>query len=117
MYRATVTRDGFNTKVVENIPLRVREQLRLDFALKVGQIAVQLAVEANAAALGTENPTLGELITDRQVVELPLNGRTETHAIDSITVPKYVAQHRVPRECPHQLRRLSHETRMLISLH
>ena len=43
--------------------------------MQVGQISEEVTVEANAELVGTRNGTLGQLVDQRRVVELPLNGR------------------------------------------
>ena len=43
--------------------------------MQVGQISEEVTVEANAELVGTRNGTLGQLVDQKRVVELPLNGR------------------------------------------
>jgi hypothetical protein len=49
--------------------------MRVDFALEVGQTAESIEVSATAAMMATENATVGTVIENRRIVELPLNGR------------------------------------------
>ena len=75
LYRLQVSLAGFKEAVLENVRLNVDQQRRADLLLEVGEITEQVMVQAKAVPLGTANPSMGEVITGQQVVELPLNGR------------------------------------------
>ncbi len=74
-YKITAVRQGFKQAVVENVRLRVNEEQRNDLAMEVGEVTQEVSVTASAVALGTETPVIGEVISDKQIVDLPLNGR------------------------------------------
>ena len=74
-YNIIAELSGFKKMTVENVPLTVRESLRRDITMTVGRVEENITVQAPLVALGTENPTIGELITSKQIVDLPLNGR------------------------------------------
>ncbi|MCI0628742.1 MAG: TonB-dependent receptor [Acidobacteria bacterium] len=46
------------------------------WVLELGEVSQEVTVQAEVLALGTENPAIGEVISDEQIVELPLNGRS-----------------------------------------
>ena len=75
LYRLQATLPGFKEAVVENVRLNVDQQRRTDLQLELGEITEQVTVQAQSIALGTENPSMGEVISQEQLVELPLNGR------------------------------------------
>ncbi|MBS1794620.1 MAG: TonB-dependent receptor [Acidobacteria bacterium] len=75
LYELTVERNGFKISHVDNIRLEVQQAARLDVTMEVGQVGETVTVESNAALLNTENSTLGTVIENRIVTELPLNGR------------------------------------------
>ncbi len=75
MYEAKVTAPGFKTSVQRDITLEVQQTLRLDFELAVGQVTESVEVSASAATLQTENSTVGTVIENKRIVDLPLNGR------------------------------------------
>jgi len=67
---------SFKTATVENLVLRVDEQRRQDIVLQVGEVTQEVTVEADAVTVNAETPTLGNIIEQRRMVELPLNGRS-----------------------------------------
>src|SRR6267142_2500587 len=75
VYRVTVEAVGFDKSVVDNISLVVAQERRVDVALKVGAVTTQVVVSAGALALDTETSSVSQIVTQRQVEELPLNGR------------------------------------------
>src|SRR5450759_5331928 len=75
-YDVKVMVAGFGTIVKTNIPLQVQQTARVDFALAVGQSTQTIEVSANAAMLTTENATVGTVIEQQRIIDLPLNGRS-----------------------------------------
>lgn len=74
-YTIRVERQGFKTVTRSNIELQVQQSARIDFELAVGAMAETIEVTAEAALLASENATVGTVIENRRIVELPLNGR------------------------------------------
>jgi hypothetical protein len=74
-YDVTVEKEGFRTESRIAIPIEVQHTVRADFVLSVGGVKQTVEVKANAIQLEAENPTVGEDVNSRQVVDLPLNGR------------------------------------------
>src|SRR5258706_5296677 len=75
LYDVKVVATGFATIVKTNIELQVQQTARVDFALAVGQAAQTVEVSASATSLDTESATVGTLIEEKRISELPLNGR------------------------------------------
>ncbi len=75
VYEVKVSAQGFKTSVRPSIELQVQQNLRLDFALSVGDVSESIEVSATAATLMTENATVGTVIENKRIVDLPLNGR------------------------------------------
>ena len=73
-YQITVEREGFQ-RLVRAFALEVAQQARIDAQLTVGQITESVNVSASAVLLETTSSNLGQVVTNRQVTELPLNGR------------------------------------------
>ncbi len=74
-YRLSVTSKGFKRAQDENILLQVGDQLTLNFTLQVGDTGSQVSVTAEAPLVNSTNASLGQVIENRRIVELPLNGR------------------------------------------
>ena len=74
-YHAKVTAPGFETVVKTNIELQVQQTARVDFSLSVGQTSNTVEVRASGALLSTENATVGTVVEEKRISELPLNGR------------------------------------------
>jgi hypothetical protein len=76
VYQVTAEKAGFR-KVLSNgkIPLEINQTLRIDLRLEIGSVSETVTVEAEAAAVETQNATFGGSVTGRAINELPLNGR------------------------------------------
>lgn len=66
---------GFQSLDLRNIELQVNQVLRYDLAMPVGEINQKVEVTETLAALAKDTSDVGEVIENRQVVDLPLNGR------------------------------------------
>jgi len=74
-YSVKVEKPGFKSFIRSQIELQVQLDARVDFELKVGQVSESIDVSADAALLVSENATVGTVIENKRIVELPLNGR------------------------------------------
>ena len=74
-YSIEAERKDFQRFVQKNIVLRVNENVRVDVTLKVGETSQTVEVSATPAQIETRETSLGEVIEQRRMVELPLNGR------------------------------------------
>jgi hypothetical protein len=75
IYNIEAQRQGFKTESSKNVELEIQQSLRLDFKLVVGQVTQSVTVEATGELLQAENATLGTVVENQAVNELPLNGR------------------------------------------
>lgn len=75
IYDVSVSAKGFSTEVQNDVEVRVADRLRVDFDLKVGAVTETIAVEATAPLLQVEDSSLGQVVDNTTIVELPLNGR------------------------------------------
>jgi hypothetical protein len=78
VYRVSVQAPGFQKMVVDNVTLVVDQQVRIDVTLKPGIVTQTVEVRANAVALDTDNAAISQTVSDKQVEELPINGRNFT---------------------------------------
>src|SRR5256712_9628799 len=74
-YTLTADYTGFNKVVRSGIVLETNQQARFDITLKVGALTEAVEVSAAAPLVTTENATLGNVVDQKKIVELPLNGR------------------------------------------
>ena len=75
-YTITVTSPGFSTTTRSGIELVVGQAMRVDLELQLGAANVEVQVTAEAPLLNTESGSLGQVINNTQIVNLPLNGRS-----------------------------------------
>jgi hypothetical protein len=75
LYTVTIEAQGFRRFVQEGVRLTTGERIRLNVALTVGEVSEEIKVTADASLLRTETGSLGQVIRNRRIVELPLNGR------------------------------------------
>jgi hypothetical protein len=74
-YSVKAEHTGFKTAANNNLEVQVQQTVRLDFTLQVGQISESVEVSATADLLQAENSSIGTVIENKHVTELPLNGR------------------------------------------
>ncbi len=74
-YTVRCEKQGFKSGVVKGLRLETAAQVRQDFKLDIGNVSESIEVVANAVSLQTENATVGAVIENRRITELPLNGR------------------------------------------
>src|SRR4051812_22454002 len=75
VYKVRIEHQGFKATETNDVQVQVQQTVRLDFTLQVGQLSQSVLVEASAAQLQAENATVGTVIENKRIVELPLNGR------------------------------------------
>jgi hypothetical protein len=74
-YSVTVETAGFKATTRGGLTLSINEKLRVDFTLEVGQVSERVEVTGAVAALKTDEASVGEVIEQKRIVEIPLNGR------------------------------------------
>lgn len=75
VYDLEVETPGFQKHVRRGVTLRVEDRLRVDFTLQVGQVTESVEVRSEAQLIQTENNTLGRVIEESAIKQLPLRGR------------------------------------------
>src|SRR5581483_1848456 len=75
VYELKVEQSGFKTARLDNIKLEVQQTARLDLTMEVGAVGETVTVTSNSVLLNAENATVGTVIENKIVTELPLNGR------------------------------------------
>ncbi|MGH9662756.1 MAG: TonB-dependent receptor domain-containing protein, partial [Bryobacteraceae bacterium] len=77
-YEVKVEMQGFKSETVRGVRVDTAAQVRQDLQLQVGSVTETIEVAANAVTLETENSTVGGVIENKRIIELPLNGRNVT---------------------------------------
>src|SRR3989454_356598 len=75
-YVVEVELKGFRKSTQPGIKLLVNQKYRADFQLVVGEVTQTVEVSANAAQVESTSTQLGDVIEDRKMTNLPLNGRS-----------------------------------------
>ena len=80
-YRVIVQKEGFAEIVKPGIELHVQDTAGLNFSMQIGSVAQSITVQGGAPLVNTETGTLSGLVDERQVVDLPLNGRNPAELV------------------------------------
>lgn len=74
-YTLSAEAGGFRKLVQSGITLQINQQARVNLTLEVGQVAETMEVTGQAPLLESESSSLGTVVTQKLVNDLPLNGR------------------------------------------
>ena len=75
-YSITATHDGFSPQKRTGIRLTVGQSAQIDLALTIDAVEQQVTVEDTPAAVNTSTQQTSGLVDERQIRQLPLNGRS-----------------------------------------
>ncbi len=75
-YNVKAEASGFKAAEQKDVVLTVGDRLRVDFPMKVGTSTETVTVEANTIAVQSDSGEVSNLITDQQVSQLAVNGRS-----------------------------------------
>ena len=75
-YRLTVEKPGFFTYVQDGITLTVNRTATQAVTLRVGEMTQTITVVEEVDLVTTGTSAVGQLVDERRIVDLPLNGRT-----------------------------------------
>ncbi|HKN84485.1 MAG TPA: carboxypeptidase-like regulatory domain-containing protein, partial [Pyrinomonadaceae bacterium] len=79
VYSVEVRVSGFKTQVADQVTLQVAKTAIQNFQLDVGAISEQVLVSSDVPVIETTTTSVGTVINQRTVKEIPLNGR---HFVD-----------------------------------
>src|SRR5712692_7147645 len=74
-YVVSGEREGFKRKSLSGILLRVDQTLTVPIVIEPGSVREIVEVVSSAPLLDAETPSLGQVIDNKRVLDLPLNGR------------------------------------------
>ena len=75
IYRIQVTAPSFQTAAISNLKLDVATAVTQNIQLKVGQTSEMIEIYAEAGLVDTTTTSMSQVIDDKTVQEIPLNGR------------------------------------------
>jgi len=75
LYRIAIEQTGFKTATQSNIKLDINQVVRVDLALVVGSVQEQVEVTAAEPLVESQTSSIGQVIEETQVHDLPLDGR------------------------------------------
>jgi hypothetical protein len=75
LYRMECSTAGFATQQISQFRLEVNQIARLDFELNPGAVTETVDVSASAVLLNSETTEVGQVIDEKRILEMPLNGR------------------------------------------
>jgi hypothetical protein len=71
-YQIVVEAQNFKKYLRDNILLRVSDRLELDIQMEVGQVGETVTITSESPVLETTNGSLGQVIDQRRIAELPI---------------------------------------------
>ncbi|HZT28327.1 MAG TPA: TonB-dependent receptor [Bryobacteraceae bacterium] len=77
-YSLSVSKEGFQSQEYKGIVLQVDQRARYDVVLKVGSVSETVSVTGEIPIINTERGSVGQVIGNQNIVDLPLNGRDFT---------------------------------------
>ena len=99
-YMVQIQKAGFSKFVQKGITLVVNQNARVDVALTLGDAAQSVTVTAQSTGVETRSTTVAELVDEKRIQELPLNGRNAmalaltVPGVISVSAPTIVSQSR-----------------------
>src|SRR5579872_336539 len=74
-YKLTVEKQGLTTYVQSGIVLTVNQSATQNVSMSVGAVSQEVTITGDASLVTTQSATISQVINQRQVVDLPLDGR------------------------------------------
>lgn len=82
VYTLTAEIQGFKQVKVPNITLDVAQEARVNLALVPGEVTTTVTVTDTTSLIQTESSSLGQVINNKEIVNLPLNSRHVTQLVE-----------------------------------
>ena len=74
-YEISIEASGFAKSRKTGIALLVNQVSRVDFQLQITSVSETVTVEANVSLVDTSDSSVRQVVMEKQIVDLPLNGR------------------------------------------
>src|SRR4051812_16085879 len=74
-YTIRAEKEGFKAEVRSGLILQLNQKARVDLRLSIGTVNETVEVSARGVILNTDDATIGNVVEQKRIVDLPLNGR------------------------------------------
>jgi hypothetical protein len=75
LYSVRIEKTGFKTTVRAEVPVQVEQTVRIDASMEIGGVGETVTITGGVPLLSQESTTVGTVIENKRIVDLPLNGR------------------------------------------
>jgi Carboxypeptidase regulatory-like domain len=75
IYKVSATASGFSTSFNKSVEVNVGARVKVDLTLQTGSVSAQVEISDSTPLVQTETATIGQVITTRQLTELPSGDR------------------------------------------
>jgi hypothetical protein len=79
IYAVSAEAPGFKRVTLTNIELQIDQKARVDVMLEVGAVSETVNVQSATPLVSTDTSELGAVVNEKQILQLPLNGRDFVH--------------------------------------
>lgn len=66
---------GFKKEIHQSVKVDIDQRIRMDFVMQPGQVSEVIEVTSAAPLVQTEDSSIGQVVEERKIATLPLNGR------------------------------------------
>ena len=73
-YRVTAEKEGFRKYTLDALPLSTQQKASADIQMEIGTLSDSVSVTAEAQLVESSSSTLGAVVENKIITELPLNG-------------------------------------------
>lgn len=78
LYTVTASAPGFQPKALQHLVVNIQQQLLVNVKLDPGKVTSTVTVTAGNEVLQTQEPSVGQIVGEYMINNLPLNGRNYT---------------------------------------
>ncbi|MDX1978950.1 MAG: TonB-dependent receptor [Bryobacteraceae bacterium] len=89
-YQVQMQKQGFRAAARTGLRLQVDQVARLDFTLELGGVAESVDVVGTAPLVESETSSIGQVVNNKSIVEMPLNGRNAWHLVQLTAATVFV---------------------------
>lgn len=74
-YQIRISAPGFKSVLRDNIGISVDDRISLDIVMELGEVSTTVSIDEKIPVIETEKGALGQVVTERAIQDLPLQGR------------------------------------------